>query len=222
MPETYAKRKRLMPFDMDAVKRVPKTVWIVGGGIIVGLVILTRGRGGSGGATVLPGVSGGAGGGGSSGLGEPDQATVSSTDLSTFLTDQTQAQTDFYAGILDAINGKGGGASGTVPSPINIGTASARETRLAKEVIALRTQFGAQDAQWRTITGLGQFAGETHAQRESRLAAEVLFLRSLKPTLPTAPAPAPATAPVGSTSAGTTIKPGILPTVKPATVLPRR
>lgn len=113
-----------MPFDMEAVKRVPKPVWIVGGGVILGYVLL-KGKGGSG-AGAVAGVGSSGGGGG----GESDQPALASTDLDQFLQDQAQNQADFLQGLQDAINGGAGGAGGaggsggtggaggTMPSPI--------------------------------------------------------------------------------------------------------
>lgn len=93
----------------DRVKRVPKLVWVIGGGIVLGYVVL-KGKAGGGGGGTPAGLSttGGGGGGGDTG-----QATITSEDLSTFLADQAQSQSDFQQSLLDMI----GGVSPPTPVP---------------------------------------------------------------------------------------------------------
>lgn len=218
-----------MPFDMEALKRVPKPVWIVGGGIVVGYVILTRGRGGSG-ATVLPSTVGGGSGGG-----EGDQPVISSTDLDAFLADQLQAQTDFYQSITDAINGTGsgngtgtdgtpGGGGGGTPVPVVRNTVIPGTTAFYAAVRAAGYTLSAtRPGAGFPTGGAGVVPGSTAWFAAIRDAGYTL--KKPGAALPTAPpptAPAPITRTI--TAAPTPKVPAIARTATrpPVTVLPRK
>lgn len=212
-----------MPFDMAAVKKVPKPVWIVGGGIVVGYVLL-KGKGGGGGAVAGVGSTVGAG------SGEGEQPALSSTDLDSFLADQAQNQVDFYQGVLDAINGAAGGAGGAggtggtggTGGGSGGGTTPTVAAKLRAYISKVTPLYNAQGKQTGYVHGggttfdvgplqkIGNYwyykilsgpnAGSYIHSGGSTFTISKITTPTATTALPTAPAPAPVQSPVGSTS----------------------